>query len=287
MLGTAVIVFREVLEAALIVAIVMGASRGVAKRGRWVGSGIALGVLGAVVVAGFAGAISDAVEGRGQEILNASILVAAVVMLAWHNVWMSAHGRKLAGEMTRLGHDVGVGARPLSAMLVVTALAVLREGSETVLFLYGLVASGTHRAELLGGGLLGLAGGVLIGFTLYLGLLRIPLRHFFSITAWIVLLLAAGLAANAAGYLSQAGLLPTLIAEVWNTSSILAQDSMTGQLLHILIGYNDRPSGIQLAFYVITLMGVLVLMRLFGKQEPGGATRKLSRSALAQRMSPL
>jgi high-affinity iron transporter len=287
MLGTAVIVFREVLEAALIVAIVMGASRGVAKRGRWVGSGIALGVLGAVVVAGFAGAISDAVEGRGQEILNASILLAAVVMLAWHNVWMSAHGRKLAGEMTRLGHDVGVGARPLSAMLVVTALAVLREGSETVLFLYGLVASGTHRAELLGGGLLGLAGGVLIGFTLYLGLLRIPLRHFFSITAWIVLLLAAGLAANAAGYLSQAGLLPTLIAEVWNTSSILAQDSMTGQLLHILIGYNDRPSGIQLAFYVITLMGVLVLMRLFGKQEPGGATRKLSRSALAQRMSPL
>jgi high-affinity iron transporter len=287
MLGTAVIVFREVLEAALIVAIVMGASRGVAKRGRWVGSGIALGVLGAVVVAGFAGAISDAVEGRGQEILNASILLAAVVMLAWHNVWMSAHGRKLAGEMTRLGHDVGVGARPLSAMLVVTALAVLREGSETVLFLYGLVASGTHRAELLGGGLLGLAGGALIGFTLYLGLLRIPLRHFFSITAWIVLLLAAGLAANAAGYLSQAGLLPTLIAEVWNTSSILAQDSMTGQLLHILIGYNDRPSGIQLAFYVITLMGVLVLMRLFGKQEPGGATRKLSRSALAQRMSPL
>jgi high-affinity iron transporter len=287
MLGTAVIVFREVLEAALIVAIVMGASRGVAKRGRWVGSGIALGVLGAVVVAGFAGAISDAVEGRGQEILNASILLAAVVMLAWHNVWMSAHGRKLAGEMTRLGHDVGVGARPLSAMLVVTALAVLREGSETVLFLYGLVASGTHRAELLGGGLLGLAGGVLIGFTLYLGLLRIPLRHFFSITAWIVLLLAAGLAANAAGYLSQAGLLPTLIAEVWNTSSILAQDSMTGQLLHILIGYNDRPSGIQLAFYVITLMGVLVLMRLFGKQEPGRATRKLSRSALAQRMSPL
>jgi len=286
MLGTAVIVFREVLEAALIVAIVMGASRGVAKRGRWVGSGIALGVLGAVVVAAFAGAISDAVEGRGQEILNASILLAAVVMLGWHNVWMSAHGRKLAGEMTRLGHDVGVGARPLSAMLVVTALAVLREGSETVLFLYGLVASGTHRTELLGGGLLGLAGGVLIGFTMYLGLLRIPLRHFFSITAWIVLLLAAGLAANAAGYLSQAGLLPTLIAEVWNTSGMLAQDSLTGQLLHILIGYNDRPSGIQLVFYAVTLMGVLVLMRVIGKRETGGARRKLSRSALAQRMSP-
>ena len=278
MLGTAVIVFREVLEAALIVAIVMGASRGVATRGRWVGGGIVLGVLGAIVVAFFAGAISDAVEGRGQEILNASILLAAVAMLAWHNVWMSAHGRKLAGEMARLGHDVSAGAKPLSAVLVVTALAVLREGSETVLFLYGLVASGTHRFELLIGGVGGLAAGVLLGFLLYRGLLRIPLRLFFSVTGWVVLLLAAGLAANAAGYLTQAGLLASLTPQVWDTSDILRQDGAVGQLLHILIGYNDRPSGVQLVFYVVTLVTILVLMRLFGSgtkhRTPGGTPVK-------------
>jgi len=267
MLGTAVIVFREVLEAALIVAIVMGASLGVAARGRWVSAGIALGVFVALVVAAFAGAISDAVQGRGQEILNASILLAAVVMLAWHNVWMSAHGRKLADEMKRVGHDVRVGARPLSAILVVTALAVMREGSETVLFLYGLAASGTQRLQLLGGGLLGLAAGVLLGVVLYRGLLRIPLRHFFAVTGWIVLLLGAGLAANAAGYLSQAGLLPTLTPEVWNTASILSQDGAVGQLLHILVGYNDRPSGMQLVFYVVTLVTVLALMRLVGTAD--------------------
>jgi len=283
MLGTTVIVFREVLEAALIVAIVMGASRGVAMRGRWVGGGIALGVLGAVIVAFFAGAISDAVEGRGQEILNASILLGAVAMLAWHNVWMSAHGRKLAGEMARLGHDVGVGVRPLSAMLVVTALAVLREGSETVLFLYGLGASGTNPAAMLAGGFAGLAGGVLVGVLLYLGLLRVPLRHFFSVTSWIVLLLAAGLAANAAGYLSQAGLLPTLTPEVWDTSAILSQDGMLGQLLHILIGYNDRPSGIQLVFYVVTLIAILAGMRLFDGTTVTGA--RLPRPAPAHPVS--
>ena len=271
MLGTTVIVFREVLEAALIVAIVMGASRGVAMRGRWVGGGIALGVLGAVIVAFFAGAISDAVEGRGQEILNASILLSAVAMLAWHNIWMSAHGRKLAGEMARLGHDVGVGVRPLSAMLVVTALAVLREGSETVLFLYGLGASGTNPAAMLAGGFAGLAGGVLVGVLLYLGLLRVPLRHFFSVTSWIVLLLAAGLAANAAGYLSQAGLLPTLAPEVWDTSALLSQEGLMGQLLHILVGYNDRPSGIQLVFYIVTLITIVVGMRLFDGTRVKGA----------------
>jgi high-affinity iron transporter len=267
MLGTAVIVFREVLEAALIVAIVMGASRGVAGRGRWVSGGIALGVVGSLVVAAFAGAISDAVEGRGQEIMNASILLAAVAMLGWHNIWMSAHGRKLAGEMTRLGHDVSVGAKPLSAILVVTGLAVLREGSETVLFLYGLAASGTQRVGLLGGGLLGLATGVVLGFLLYRGLLRIPLRHFFRVTGWIVLLLAAGLAANAAGYLGAAGLIPTLAPQAWDTSSILSQDGTVGQLLHILIGYNDRPSGIQLVFYAVTLVAILVLMRLVGGSD--------------------
>jgi high-affinity iron transporter len=280
MLGTAVIVFREVLEAALIVAIVMGASRGVAMRGRWVGAGIALGVCGALVVAAFAGAISDAVEGRGQEIMNASILLAAVVMLGWHNVWMSAHGRKLAGEMARLGHDVSAGVRPLSAVLAVTALAVLREGSETVLFLYSLVASGTQRFELLIGGAAGLATGVLLGFLLYRGLLRIPLRHFFSITGWVVLLLAAGLAANAAGYLTQVGLVPSLSPQLWDTSGILRQDGAVGQLLHILIGYNDRPSGIQLVFYVVTLVTILALMRLFGgstgRRTPGGAPVKAS-----------
>ncbi|MCC6608678.1 MAG: FTR1 family protein [Burkholderiales bacterium] len=273
MLGTAVIVFREVLEAALIVAIVMGASRGLAGRGRWVSAGIALGVIGSLVVAGFAGAISEAVEGRGQEIMNASILLAAVAMLGWHNVWMSAHGRKLAGEMTRLGHDVSVGAKPLSAILVVTGLAVLREGSETVLFLYGLAASGTQRAGLLGGGVLGVAAGVALGFLLYRGLLRIPLRHFFRVTGWIVLLLAAGLAANAAGYLGAAELIPTLAPQAWDTSGILSQDGTLGQLLHILIGYTARPSGMQLVFYAVTLAAILLLMHVFGGSDGRGARR--------------
>ncbi len=261
MLGAAVVVFREVLEAALIIAIVLGASRGVAARGRWMLAGTIIGVLGATVVAAFTGVIADAMEGRGQELFNASILLAAVLMLGWHNVWMSAHGRKVAADMRRLGHDVSVGARPLSAMLIVTALAVLREGSETVLFLYGLTASGTTPVMLLSGGLLGLLGGAVLGALFYRGLLYVPLRHFFSVTGWIILLLAAGLAANAAGYLTQGGLLPGLYPQVWDTSHILNQGSLFGQLLHILIGYNDRPTAMQLLFYLVTVATIGLLMR--------------------------
>lgn len=280
MLGSAIIVFREVLEAALIVAVVMGASRGVGGRGRWITTGIVAGILGACVVAAFAGRISDALEGRGQEIFNATVLLAAVAMLAWHNVWMSAHGRKLAADMRRLGHDVVIGAKPLSAMLAVTALAVLREGSETVLFLYGLMAGGASRVSLLAGGALGLAAGILLGVMLYQGLLRIPLRKFFTVTGWIVLLLAAGLAASAADFLNQAGILPALSQQVWDSSAVLSQSSLVGQILHVLVGYQDRPSGIGLLFYAITLVTIGGLMRFAGANSRRPGTQPLAANGM-------
>jgi high-affinity iron transporter len=266
MLGAALIVFREVLEAALIVAIVMGATRGVAGRGRWVSAGIVLGVAGATVVAVFAGAIADAVEGRGQELLNAGVLLAAVGMLAWHNVWMSGHGRKISQQLKQVGRDVSVGTKPLSALALVTLFAVLREGSETVLFLYGLMATGTGHLALLVGGMAGLCGGAALGWLLYRGLLAIPVGQFMTTVGWMILLLAAGLAANAAAFLNQAGLIPSLAPQVWDTSHIISQESWLGTLLHILVGYNDRPMGIQLVFYVATLTVIYALMRTVGAQ---------------------
>jgi len=260
MLGSAIIVFREVLEASLVIAVVMGATRGVSARGRWVLAGVSLGIVGAVLVAVFAGAISDSLAGRGQEVFNAAVLLTAVLMLGWHNVWMSSHGKKLAEDMRAVGHDVTVGAKPLSLLLVVTSLAVLREGSETVLFLYSLAAGGSGTASLLSGGALGLAAGAGAGWLLYRGLLRIPVRHFFSVTGWLVLLLAGGLAASAAGYLSAADLVPTLGGTLWNTSNILSQHSWLGTLLHVLVGYTDRPTGVQLLFYILTVVATLSLM---------------------------
>lgn len=264
MLGSAIVVFRETLEAALIIAIVMGASRGIAARGRWISGGIALGLAGASAVALFAGALAQAVEGRGQELFNATVLLAAVAMLAWHNVWMSSHARDHVAQVRHLGHDVRVGLKPLSTMLAVTALAVLREGAETVLFLYGMWAGGGGRAELALGGIAGLGAGALVGVLLYLGLLSIPLRHFFRITGIIVLLLAGGLAASAAGFLTQAGLLPPISEQVWDSSGLLSVESFPGRILHILVGYRDRPTGIELVFYAVTCIAIAALMQIVG-----------------------
>jgi high-affinity iron transporter len=264
MLATAVIMFREVLEASLIIAIVLGASRGIAGRGRWISAGIGLGLLGASIVAILANVASAEFSGNGQAILNAVILLSAVAMLTWHNVWMSAHGRQLSSEIKAIGMDVQSGQRPLAALLVITMVAVMREGSEAVLFLWAIASSGEHDLNMVMGGLGGVIAGIMVGLLLYIGLLRIPVRHFFSITSWLILLLASGLAAQAAGFLNQIGLLPSLGNGVWNTSDILNQSSLLGQLLHILVGYIARPSGIQIVFYIGTFLTMLILMRAYG-----------------------
>src|SRR5215467_3454843 len=119
MLATAIIVFREVLEAALIVGIVLAASRDVPRHGAWVGGGVAAGVFGAALIAVAADAIAAGVNGTGQELLNAGILFTAVAMVGWHNVWMNRHGRELSAAAATLGRAVLSGSRPLYALAVV------------------------------------------------------------------------------------------------------------------------------------------------------------------------
>jgi high-affinity iron transporter len=271
-LGIAVLVFREVLEAALIVSVVFAATRGVPGRSRWIGTGIGAGVLGAVALAAFAGAIAEAVQGMGQELLDASVLFAAVAMIGWHAIWMASHGREMTAQMHALGSAVSVGRRPLTALMLVVALAVLREGSEVVLFLFAQAAGGSGWGDVAGGIALGVAGGCAVGLALYFGLLRIPIRHFFTATNWLLLLLAAGMASQAARFLVQADVLPSLAPQLWDTSSLLSDRSLLGQTLHALIGYDARPAGIQVLFYVVTGASIAIGMRLWGKPRKGVAS---------------
>jgi high-affinity iron transporter len=157
---------------------------------------------------------------------------------------------------------VSEGAKPLTALAVVVGLAVLREGSEVVLFLYGIFASGTSGSALLVGGLLGVVAGAAFTALTYFGLLAIPNRHIFSVTSWLIALLAAGMAAQAGQFLSNAGVVIVLDRTVWDTSWILSEGSLFGKLLHTLIGYTERPTELQLMVYIATLLAMFVLMRI-------------------------
>ncbi len=263
MFGTAIIVFREVLEAALIVGIIAAATRGVANSRRWLMAGLFAGLAGAGLVAAFTDVIGSFASGIGQELFNAIVLGIAVLMLAWHNIWMSTHGAALAASARTVGTNLHEGRASPSILLAVVGLAVLREGSETVLFLYGIAASGNGAlTSMLLGGVTGLFGGVAVGYAVYAGLLRIPLRWFFTATSALVLLLAAGMSSQAARFLVQADLLPSLATPLWDTSAALPENRLPGMLLHSLIGYDSRPAGMQVVFYLVAASAIIVGMRL-------------------------
>jgi high-affinity iron transporter len=269
MLGALIIVFREVIEAGLIVGIVMAVTRGIRGSRLLVVLGVVAGLIGASLVAAFAGAIGEALQGIGQELFNASILTIAVVMLTWHNVWMARHGRELAAEVREVGEQVRSGARPIYALGVVVAVAVMREGSEVALFLYGLVASTNSTSwDLIAGSLLGLALGCAVTAVTYLGLVTIPTRRLFAVTTLLITFLAAGLAAQAVLFLQQAGVATLLSQTAWDTSSILSDTSLFGRVLHTLIGYSDQPSVLQVVVYLVTLATIFALSKAFAPRRP-------------------
>ena len=270
MIAALIIVFREVIEAGLIVGIVLAVTTGIVRRGRWIAAGIAAGVAGATLVAVFANALSDALAGIGQEVFNASILALAVVMLSWHNIWMARHGRELAAHTKEIGEAVAAGSRSLAALAVVVGVAVLREGSEIVLFLYSLTLSGgASMWELLAGGVVGLLLGCAVSALTFFGLVKIPARYLFGVTTTLITFLAAGLAAQSVVFLQQGGLVTALDRTVWDTSYILRDSSLIGRVLHTLVGYTDQPSGMQAVVYAITLLIIFSLTRLLAPTKRG------------------
>ncbi len=273
MFAAAIIVFRESLEAALIISILAAATLGIAGRARWLAGGVLAGLAGAAVLAASMEFISNLASGVGQEIFNAAVLTLAVGMLAWHNIWMSVHGREMAAQAQNAARAVKDGSRELSVLFLVVALAVLREGSETVLFLYG-AATGTEDGmrSTLAGGAVGLAAGAVVGGLLYAGLLRVPLKWFFTITGGLVLLLAASMGSQVARFLVQADWLPSLGAPVWDTSDVLSQQSAAGTLLHGLVGYDAQPAGMQIVFYVLVLVAISAGM-VWSKRRASGTGR--------------
>ena len=281
MLAALLIVFREILEAGLIIGVTLAATEGIERRSYWVTGGIVLGLAGASLVAALAAQLSEAVQGAGQDLFNAAILIVAVAMLSWHVLWMSRHGRELSASLKSMGRAVVDGHRTLWAIMAVVAIAILREGSEVVLFLAGISAEGGNGAvQLIGGALAGLALGAACSLLLYRGLLKIPAKRLFTVTGGLVVLLAAGMAGQAAAFLAQADVVPSFGGELWDSSSILRDDSILGRVLHAMIGYSDRPMGIQVAAYGLVLVILFVASRAMQKRAP----QKAGMSSAAARL---
>lgn len=260
MTSALLIVFREMLEMALVLGVLFAATKGMPKSRHWILGGGAAGIVGALLFAGFMTEIETALNGDGEYLFNAAILATASVLIAWTVLWMSQHGREMSARMRKVGQAVMEGDAPHTALAVVAAAAVMREGGEAVFFLFG-AAQAVHEdgVSVLAGAGFGVLLGVLTGYLIYRGLLRIPLRHLFGVIGWLLIVLAAGMASQAVENLVNINYLPSLANPLWNSSAWLPESGVIGEVLHVMAGYNDQPSGMQVLVFAIAL-GAMALL---------------------------
>ncbi len=258
MLKIAIIVFREILEIAIVISILVVATQNIKGRNKWIFAGIGLGILGSIILAFFTDSISSSLEGIGQEVFNAVVLLASSLMIAWTVIWMTRYGKKMSANLKKLGKDVADGHESLFALMPVVALTVLREGAEIVLFSYGSFVSGDNVNDLIVGAITGLSCGLIVGFAIYYGLIKVLGKHFFSVTSWLLIFLAAGMISQAIGFLSNAGLIPEIIYPIWDSSFLVSEQGILGKVLHALFGYISKPSLSQLIGYLATVCVLVV-----------------------------
>lgn len=257
MIAIATIIFREFLEIVLVISIIMAATLGLKGRTFFIILGSCLGALGSIIIAFFVDIISKLVDGVGQEIFNAVIMFMSVIFLSSTIIWMKKYNFEVKKNLEQMGQDLLTGKKPSYILIAVVALATFREGSEIVLFTYGvMLSSKLSLASIIFGGVLGAIGGLSVGLLLYLGLLKVARKHLFIVTSWMLILLAAGMAAQGANFLIAADILPAITNKVWDTSHLISDNSFIGEILTVLIGYTPRPTGMELIFYCVVLFSV-------------------------------
>ena len=261
MLSALIIVFREVLEMSIVLGLLFAATRGVAGAKKFILAGSGLGLLGALLFAFFMEEVESAMDGAGEFVFNAVVLAIASVLLAWTVVWMSRHGKELSERIQQVGASVADGSTPMMGLLMISLAAVMREGGEAVFFLFGIMQVEEDTQAMLAGGLLGLVAGAAFGTMLYQGLIRIPMRYVFKVMGALLILLAASMASQAASNLVLVDMLPPIIDTLWDSSFILSDESLLGEILHVLVGYDAQPSGMQMIVFVLTLGIVTYLYR--------------------------
>jgi high-affinity iron transporter len=256
MVSSFLVALREGLEMSLIVGILLAYLARTGHRREF--PAIWAGVGGAAMVSSIAGAVifvtAGEFSGRGEQLFEATALLTAVAVLTYMIFWMRRQAVTIRSELqARMSEALRLGSR--TALVLLTVASVGREGVETALFLFATVRASSPVAASVGAGC-GLATAVVLGWLLYRGTYRLDLRAFFNVTSLLLLLVGAGLLARGAGELQEAGIVPALVDRLWNTSGVLNQTSLLGNLMEAMFGYTSTPSLLQVVVYALYLAAV-------------------------------
>lgn len=243
------ITLREGLEAALIVGIILAYLSKTGNRDKFgvVWAGVGLSVVMSLLVGAGIFLTAGGLEGRAEELFEGTAMFTAVGVLTYMIFWMRKQAINIRAHLqAQINTALETGS--VLALGVLAFVAVGREGIETVLFMFAATKAATPLTATVGG-LLGLATAIVLGCLLYRGTYRMNLRSFFNVTSVLLLLFAAGLVAHGIHEFHEAGLIPPVIESVWNTNTILHEQSTVGSFLKALFGYNGNPSLVEVLAY--------------------------------------
>jgi high-affinity iron transporter len=275
MLKIAIVVFRECVEIALLLGIIMALTKKISNSRIYITAGVMVGVIGASIFAFFTKYISDSFAGMGDEIFDSIVILITVLLIIWTIVWMKGYNFELKRKLSDLSDNQNNGYKHNLLLVLVVASTILREGSEIILMVYGISSAEKIDIDyyLIGLGI-GALSGLIFGSIIYIGLIKFAGKYIFKISSFLLMLIAAGLSCQAAAKLTSTGIISQLSYQLWDSSWLISDASSGGKLLNAVTGYTARPNGMQLVFYISTICIILILTKL--KYNSNLKTNKIS-----------
>ena len=268
MFKIAIVVFRECVEIALLLGIIMAITKRIENSRLYIIAGSMLGLIGASLFAFFTQYISISYAGMGDEIFDAAVILVTVALIIWTIVWMKDYESELKLRFGDISSDQEKSFKNKILLVLVVASTILREGTEIILLVYGISSAEKINIDnyLIGLGIGSLCG-LVFGTLIYQGLTKFAGKYIFKISFILLMLIAAGFASQAAGKLISADIIHSYSDQMWDSSWLISDLSSTGKLLNAITGYTARPAGMQIIFYAATICLVLLLSKIKSKRK--------------------
>lgn len=272
MIKIALVIFREMLEISLILGIVAAAAGSIKNSRIYITAGIMSGFIGAAILAFFITRLSSMLSGYGEEMVDVAIIMTTVVVVSTMAIWVQHSAAKLHAKIEKLSENAESPLYARMMLILVVATTVLREGAEIVLYIHGLASAHRFNAtDYISGFVLGMSAGIGAAVAISYGLSRIAVKYLFSTSFILLALVAASLASEAAGKLTSIGMVDFLSSPMWDSEWFISDASLIGRILKMLIGYNSKPNGLEVVFYVTTLLTIYIAAKI-GTSKLGKGT---------------
>lgn len=261
MFKIAVVIFRESLEIALLLGVIMAVTRPIENSRTYIVLGALLGLVAASLFAFFARSLSVLFGGVGDELFDACVILLTSAIISWTVIWMQGYTKRIKRDLGELSDKIASGTTSQFMLVLVVAATIFREGVEILLFIYSIASTETIRVnEYITGLGIGAFLGLVVGIIIYLGLVNFAGKYAFKISTILLILIAAGLASEAAGILTSSGIIDIMSGEIWDSSWLINDNSEVGRILNVITGYVAKPNELQITFYFTTIILNLLII---------------------------